>query len=274
MEHFTFLGTGAAMVTQCYNACFTIADDDGDMFLVDGGGGNGILTQMERLGLYKANRIRAIFVSHNHSDHILGVVWVVRAITQEMNKGRYEGNLTIYAHQRSLEAVRNISQYVMQPRLWALFDKRVIFMPIEDRSECDIIDRHFTFFNINSKKELQHGFVCTLHGGKRLAFTGDENVKDELFTRIEGVAVLVQEAYCAQRDEAEFRPFEKSHGTALNSCRVAANVGAASTILIHTEGRNLQTRRQTYIAEGRTVYNGKIFVPDDLDDIKLSDCID
>ena len=272
MEHLTFLGTGAAMVTKCYNACFTIADDDGDMFLVDGGGGNGILTQLERLGYYKANKIRSIFVSHNHSDHILGVVWVVRAITQEMRKGRYEGNLTIYAHPRSLEAVRVISSYVMQPRLNAFFDKRVIFQPIADGEEYDINDRHFRFFDIKSTKELQHGFVCTLHSGQRLAYTGDEPIKEQLLPVLAGTDVLVQEAYCAARDEAEFKPFEKSHGTAEFSCRNAARIGASATILFHTEGRNLETRRQTYIAEGRAVYNGKIFVPDDLDDIKISDC--
>lgn len=43
------LGTGHALATKCYNACFALQDDamgkaPGRTFLVDAGGGNGILT--------------------------------------------------------------------------------------------------------------------------------------------------------------------------------------------------------------------------------------
>ena len=38
----TMLGTGNALVTECYNTCFVISDGDKN-FLVDGGGGSGIL---------------------------------------------------------------------------------------------------------------------------------------------------------------------------------------------------------------------------------------
>ena len=34
------LGTGNALVTECYNTCFVISDGDKN-FLVDGGGGSG-----------------------------------------------------------------------------------------------------------------------------------------------------------------------------------------------------------------------------------------
>ena len=43
MEKLTMLGVGAAMVTNMYNTCFTISREDGELFLVDGGGGNGLL---------------------------------------------------------------------------------------------------------------------------------------------------------------------------------------------------------------------------------------
>ena len=39
------LGTGNALVTECYNTCFVI-DDNRELFLVDGGGGNAILHQV------------------------------------------------------------------------------------------------------------------------------------------------------------------------------------------------------------------------------------
>jgi ribonuclease Z len=45
METLHMLGTGNAMVTKCFNTCFAIADDD--TYLLDAGGGNGILRQLE-----------------------------------------------------------------------------------------------------------------------------------------------------------------------------------------------------------------------------------
>ena len=42
MERLIMLGTGNALVTRCYNTCFAIQDDD-EYFLVDAGGGNGIM---------------------------------------------------------------------------------------------------------------------------------------------------------------------------------------------------------------------------------------
>ena len=43
----TMLGTGNAPVTKCYNTCFTIHTPQ-TMLLVDAGGGNGILAQLEK----------------------------------------------------------------------------------------------------------------------------------------------------------------------------------------------------------------------------------
>ena len=39
----TMLGTGNAMVTECYNTCFVLSEQQQDLqyFLVDAGGGNG-----------------------------------------------------------------------------------------------------------------------------------------------------------------------------------------------------------------------------------------
>ncbi len=71
------LGTGNAHCTRCYNTCFTLQDADGGILLVDAGGGNGILVQMERAGL-RIEDVHDIFVTHAHTDHLLGVVWIVR----------------------------------------------------------------------------------------------------------------------------------------------------------------------------------------------------
>lgn len=49
-DYITMLGTGNAHATQCYNTCFTLHSEKG-VLLVDAGGGNGILTQLEKITL-------------------------------------------------------------------------------------------------------------------------------------------------------------------------------------------------------------------------------
>ena len=107
MNKITMLGTGSAMVTKCYNTCFTISKDS-EYFLVDCGGGNTILTNLEKSNI-PINSIHNVFISHNHNDHILGAIWVIRAIANNMLKGIYEESFNIYCHEKSIEALRNIS---------------------------------------------------------------------------------------------------------------------------------------------------------------------
>ena len=48
----TMLGTGNALVTECYNTCF-ILQEDNEYFLVDGGGGSTIPVSYTHLDVYK-----------------------------------------------------------------------------------------------------------------------------------------------------------------------------------------------------------------------------
>lgn len=97
MKKLIMLGTGNAMVTKIFNTCLLIELPDGELFMTDAGGGNGILRQMEQAGA-DYSRIHHMFVTHGHTDHILGVVWMIRKIASLMNGGKYEGQLHIYCH--------------------------------------------------------------------------------------------------------------------------------------------------------------------------------
>ena len=71
----TILGTGNATVSECYNTCYAISDE-GKHFLVDAGGGNRILKVLKDTGI-DMNDIHDIFVTHEHVDHVLGIIWLV-----------------------------------------------------------------------------------------------------------------------------------------------------------------------------------------------------
>ena len=72
----TLLGTGNATVTHCYNTCFVL-HESGQYLLVDGGGGNGLLCQLEKAHL-RWQDMRTVFVTHKHMDHLLGILWLMQ----------------------------------------------------------------------------------------------------------------------------------------------------------------------------------------------------
>lgn len=97
------LGTGNAAVTRCYNTCFALRTSQGTL-LVDAGGGNGILIQLEKAGIAISD-IHNLFVTHAHTDHILGVIWIIRTIAQHMQQGKYEGIFRVYAHDKAIHVI-------------------------------------------------------------------------------------------------------------------------------------------------------------------------
>ena len=67
MEKLHVLGTGYALATRVYNTCFAITNERGTL-LVDAGGGNGILRQMEDAGI-GFETVHDFFITHAHPDH-------------------------------------------------------------------------------------------------------------------------------------------------------------------------------------------------------------
>ena len=164
MEKIHVLGTGNAMVTQCFNTCYLLEMEQGNL-LVDCGGGNGILRQLKAAGFDPAS-VHHIFLTHEHCDHLTGIVWMVRAVATAMNKGKYQGELHIYCHSGLEPMVRTICGFMLQKKMTAHFDERILFHVVEDGQREEICGHTFTFFDIRSTKAPQAGMRETgLHGG-------------------------------------------------------------------------------------------------------------
>mgnify|MGYP000050672039 FL=1 len=117
----TMLGTGNALVTECYNTCFVLSDGN-DHFMVDGGGGMTVLHQLKYAGL-DWRQMRTIFVTHKHIDHLLGIIWMMRMICQHMREGTYEGEATIYAHDEVIALLRDLAGKLLQLSNGAVYDE-------------------------------------------------------------------------------------------------------------------------------------------------------
>ena len=167
MESLNILGTGCAMVTKCYNTCFTLSNGE-EHFLVDTGGGNTVLSNLEKLNI-PINKIHHAFISHRHNDHITGIIWVIRAVTQQILNKKYDGNLTIYCHREVMDAIRTISNPIsfLNQNLQIFLMIRLYLKKISDRCKLPILDWNIEFFDIKSTKQLQFGFHTVLSNGKK-----------------------------------------------------------------------------------------------------------
>lgn len=267
----TILGTGNALVADCYNTCFVISDNGADgtkHFMVDAGGGNGILTQLKSAGI-NWMEVRHIFVTHKHLDHIMGIIWMVRMICQHMRSGKYEGEAWIYGHEEVMDLVRSISSDLIQAKDIAMLDNRLHLVVVEDGESMDIIGHKVTFFDIGSTKAKQFGFSMMLNDTEKLTCCGDEPFCEIERDYAYGSKWLLHEAFCLYSERDTFKPYEKNHSTVKDACELASTLDVPNVILYHTEEKNLKNRRELYTAEGQQYYDGNIFVPYDLDVIEL-----
>jgi ribonuclease Z len=267
MERLFILGTGCAMVTKCYNTCFTLADGDEHM-LVDTGGGNTILSNLEKCNI-TVSKIHHLFISHSHNDHIMGVVWIIRAVAQGIINNKYDGTLKIYCENSIKETIETLCKLVLQGKFTKFIGDRILFIDVAHGSMVRIMNWEVTFFNIGSTKQLQFGFSAKLKSDKLLTFLGDEPYRDQLFDYANNTDYLLHEAFCLYSQKDIFKPYEKHHATVKDACENASKLGVKNLILYHTEDKNIDKRKELYIEEGKNYFHGNIMVPDDLEIIEL-----
>lgn len=267
-EELVVLGTGNATVKNCYNTCFALRNPE-HIFLVDTGGGNGILRQLDRAGI-PLSQLHDIFITHKHTDHLLGVVWLIRMIAQSRQKGSYQGTCRIYAHRALTELIATLANLLLQPSQAAALGDFILLEPVEDGEERQIAGYPVRFFDIHSTKAKQFGFRLTLHSGEVLTCLGDEPYNEANADDVQGSHWLLSEAFCLYGEADQFRPYEKHHSTVREACRLAQQLQVPHLVLWHTEETHLAQRKALYSAEGRQFYRGDLHVPDDLDVIPLS----
>lgn len=261
------LGTGHAMVTRCYNTCFCIQNAE-DYLLVDAGGGNGILSRLEEAQI-PVEKIHCMFVTHSHTDHVLGVVWMIRKVATMMRGGSYEGKFKIYCHEELADTITQLCMLTLVKKFTSFLGDRILIKKVKDGEEKNAAGMKLTFFDIHSTKIKQFGFRAGFEDGTRLTCLGDEPYKETARPYAEGCDWLLSEAFCLDRDKEIFHPYEKHHSTALDAGRLAQQLHVKNMVLYHTEDTCLSERKESYTKEAARCFDGNIFVPLDLERIRL-----
>ena len=261
-NYITMLGTGNALATRCYNTCFTLHSSGGTVLMVDAGGGNGILTQLERAGM-RCEDIHNLFVTHAHTDHLLGCIWMMRMALQ------FRYSLRVWSHKKVLNLLTDICRQILPQKEADGIGNLVTMHCLEDGDKFEAGGFSLQCFDIHSTKERQFGFTALLPDGQRLCCLGDEPYNPLCEQYAEDADWLMSEAFCLYEDRGQFQPYEKNHSTVLDAARLAEELRVKNLILYHTEDKTLETRKTKYTSEAATAFRGRIWVPDDLEKIVL-----
>lgn len=161
------LGCGSAKPTLHHQPSSTVVDHRGTLYMVDCGEGAQLQFQRQRL---KFSRLRHIFLTHLHADHVMGLPGLVAT----MGLGGKEGILTIHTFKEGKEILERMIGFfsphlsfelefdVIEPEERVILDTGALTVrtvPLEHR----IPDVGYIF---EEKKPLRHinREMCDFHG--------------------------------------------------------------------------------------------------------------
>ena len=267
MDKIIMLGTGNGGTIDLYNTCFVIKNENGN-FLIDTGGSIEIIKRLNQVDIdYKS--IRHIFISHSHTDHILGIFWLFKKISRNVMHGDIKEKINLYCNDTVYESIKEVAKYILPEKLMNAIYSIVDFKVLNDGDKYNINGIDYTFFDIQAKGTKQFGFECSLND-KRLAFLGDETLNPNLYDRIKGSDYVMHAAFCLDSEENIFHAYEKNHSTTKSVSEVMNILEVKNLILYHTEESHKEKRKELYTKEAQEFFNGNVIVPNDLEIIEIN----
>ncbi len=273
MFELTVLGTSSAMPTPERSLSCIAVRKDGNTFLLDCGEGS--QRQMMRFGV-SYMKVRAIFITHLHLDHFLGVFGLLE--TLRLN-GRKE-KLTIYAPQgapgvfgkKEFLEVKEIdakwsedfggftvssfaTKHAGTSFGFCFQEKEKVRFHEEKAKGLGLKGPMFT--EIQKKGKLTvNGKVVKLKDvtytspGKKIVFSGDSAPCATLARAAKAADLLIHESTFGSDKLKEAK--ETSHSTAEDAANCAKKAGAKKLLLTHFSGRYANTA--PLVAEAKKIF--------------------
>ena len=226
------------------------------------------MTRLGEAGIPYA-KIKEMFVTHSHSDHVLGAIWVLRMFAEEMLEGRYKGGFILHCHDELIRTINTICGLILTPKHLGFIGQGVRIHEVKSGDVIEAIGMKVEFFDIHSRKAKQFGFSALLPDGKKVVCLGDEPFNEENAAYVENADWLMSEAMCLDSEKDIYNPYDKFHSTALHAAQLAERMHVRNLLLYHTVDNNLARRRELYTKEAKSVFGGAVFVPDDGEIIEL-----
>ncbi|MBQ8299619.1 MAG: MBL fold metallo-hydrolase [Clostridia bacterium] len=264
------LGTGHGTATECYNTCFTISNGV-EHFLVDAGGGNGILKQLKSSKIEIEN-IKNIFVSHIHMDHLLGVLWIIRIFARKFYKKELIEPVKIYGNDEVISALNKICEIVIPKDFLFLLNDKIKFIEVKTNDRVKILDFDVEFIDLSAKKVKQFGFVIKKDDVNLFTFIGDEVCSANTEKYLNNTKWLFADAYMAGEEAERHNPIERHHhSTVKYVAEMSERLNVENLVLSHTIDNDLKNRKEKFTNDAKKYFKGNIFVPDDLEIIEIEE---
>ncbi|MDQ1363045.1 MAG: hypothetical protein QG652_905 [Pseudomonadota bacterium] len=160
-------GIGQQLRTSSY-----LVDDD---ILLDAGTGVG------DLGMDEMRKLRRIFITHSHMDHILSIPLLVDTLFSSLKQP-----LEIHARAETIEILR---RHIFNWKIWPDFSELpnrqnpvMIFRPMQPGDVIDFNGRQIEMIDVSHTVPACAYAVTS--GGRTLVYSGDTSTNDVLWTRL------------------------------------------------------------------------------------------
>ncbi|GAB6981948.1 MBL fold metallo-hydrolase [Prevotella dentasini] len=112
--------------------------------------------------------ITDLFVTHAHTDHLQGCVWMMRMALQ------FKHHLHIWSHSKVIRLLSSICRETLPPKEADGIGSIVELHCLESGEHFSVGNIQLTCFDIYSTKEPQFGFQALMPDSKKLCCLGDE----------------------------------------------------------------------------------------------------
>lgn len=258
----TYFWTGAALNKTVDTMHMKLSDWVNELFIDTGWW----MELMKRI-VNGQEQVQHLYMTHCHSDHMIGFVHVLRAIKTRP--------LQVYCTETLEKKLETLMEIVGK---WKYYKNNkengnISINYITESSIFNIWNWIIQPVNLFSQKEEQHGFMLT-QWDKKLVFFGDESVDILKRNDLEVYSWadwLLCESFCTH-DHIELRkPYDKQHITARDAWGIATTLHVKNLILSHiddfTDDRHLQL--SDIKEDAQQTYNWNIIVPHDSQTIEL-----
>jgi ribonuclease Z len=286
MLSITFLGTGAACPTVERNVASLALQREGETILFDCGEG----TQRQMMRYSVGFSFRDIFFTHYHSDHILGVMGLIRT----MGLLDRTAPVTLYGPRGAQRVLGGLLSVGIEK---ARFPVDIVEIKPGDRLKRDGYDlvvfeadhradtvgfalvEHIRLGRFNAVRarelgipegplwgQVHKGQAVTLPDGRRIepadlvgaprpgrtvVYSGDTRPTSGMVEVARGADLLIHEATFG--DDERARAVETGHSTASDAARVARDAGVKRLVLTHISARYTREAPEL-VTEARAIF--------------------
>jgi ribonuclease BN (tRNA processing enzyme) len=243
------LGSGGSAVSA-KRACPSFLLEDTTLFDL----GPGSLHNL-RISQVDPNKIRRLFISHPHADHISDLIPFLWAIQID---GRQD-ELKVYGPPGFKEVFRKLLECTNTSPTFFTFP-----LSIEELNFGDKLDNISTCATVHSIPTL--AFRVDSSDGRSFCYSADTAYCSNIVTLAKNVDLLLHEATFVQ-DQATIADLTK-HSTAHIAGQVAREADAKRLVLFHVPPPN-ENREKEFTLQAETAFGGRCIISTDMAEFEI-----